>query len=80
MIRIEELLGLGFVFSNGIDNNQLCKYLDEGLKKMIHYDGVGFKLVLNHCCFTILNIETINDLILAIDLLQNNETFNNALC
>lgn len=79
-MRIEELLGLGFVFSNGLDDNQLCKYLDEGLSKMIHWDGVEFKLVLNGCCFTKLNIENINDLILAIDLLQNNEVYKNGLC
>ena len=68
-IRTEELLSHGFIFSNSTDDS-IMRYLNPEGTNFICYTDEKFALVLNGCCKIDLNIESVNELILAIDLLK----------
>jgi hypothetical protein len=76
MVKPQELLPLGFWFIDGTPE-ALIYYIDGNPKKIITYLEGTFELGLNGCCWTQLNIDNINDLILTIDLLS---TDGDTLC
>ena len=72
MVEPKELLPLGFSFIDGLPE-ALIYYLNESKSACITYTEGIFNLGINACCWTTLNIENINDLILAIELLQDGD-------
>jgi hypothetical protein len=76
MVKPNELLSQGFEFIND-SQEAMIYYIDNSPKKVITYLDGTFELGLNGCCWTQLNIDNINDLILTIDLLS---TDGNTLC
>lgn len=70
MVTIQELLTEGFSFIDGIPEALI--YNITPTICITYLNGV-FELCLNSCCWSKLNIDNINDLILTIELFKNGE-------
>lgn len=70
MIEPKDLLPLGFGFIDGIPE-LMVYYINPSI--CITYADGTFELGLNGCCWTRLNIDSVNDVILTIELLSDGD-------